>query len=104
MTFYKYSVAAYDSTSEEDMGILAMDIVFYESAYDSLSESWPEFDAWLDGNYAASDVYRAFMDRDRDSDIARGFASYMAKFHRDEVIESGLRSGIVTVIEEEVVE
>lgn len=96
---YRYSVVTYDPTNEKELDALAMDIVFYESAYDSLSESWPQFDAWLNANYTASTVYSILMGEEKDMEIAREFSYYMAVNHRDEVIESALNSGVVVVVE-----
>lgn len=96
---YRYSVVTYDPTKEEELDVLAMDIVYYESAYDSLSESWPQFDAWLDEHYSASTVYTLLMGEEKDMEIAREFSYYMAVHHRDEVIESALNAGIVEVVE-----
>lgn len=95
---YKYSEATYDGTDEDALDILAMDLVYYESAHVPLSE-WEEFDTWLDANYTASEVYSILTGGCGDNEIAREFASYMSVEYRDHVIEQGLLEGIVEVVE-----
>ena len=95
---YRYRAATYDGTNENDLTALAMDIVYYESAHEPLSE-WAEFDTWIDGRYKPSDVYSLLTNECGDKEIAREFASYMAVEYRDHVIEQGLLEGIVEVVE-----
>lgn len=95
MTWYRYGIVAYDSTSEEDMALLAADIVYYDES--PLCE-WAHFDEWLDANYKASDVYRIVTDKDVDAEIAQAFSQYMGENHSEEVVMQGLLDGAVKVI------
>lgn len=94
---FKYGVAEYDGTDEE-LGLLATDIVYYDSS--PLCE-WAHFDEWLDARYKPSEVYRAITDADMGSEIAREFSFWMAENHRNEVILQGILEGTVRPVEED---